>query len=250
MNWGINMKESKPKLVDMYDTIQEDMRVFADKIADVGEHFDNSNTDKDEIVSLLSEFIKSDKRLTVCRTLTNERVIIGKYGLEKISYGCKRGNRIQDISAIVNLLQEYSQDFNRIKDEILIKRIECFLNAIKHIGKFTDAYKKLVGLNSGVSVGKNVFIVESGYRGEYNKIRVLIDKAKVVDGKLVLIENDTNEYNLNTFNLNDWLAIEQVKDDIIPKFDNLEIKKYKEEFDSVVADIKNEMAPITMLESC
>ena len=243
----------KRPLFDNYDEIRKEQVRMSKRLEETAEIFEDTKTGKDDLIKLLSGFIKcTGGEITVCRTDDNGRVLVNQSGVALIKYRHKSPNLIRKIDEIIDLLKVYWLDFNAIKDDEVIKRIECFLVAVKKLPQLADAYAKFTSIKQQVGLQKKVKVIGANYGGDdYQMESHTIQKILFHEDHIELdFKDDTQDF--NPLKLEDWFTIEQFKEIVFESFVTLEtdLKASMGAMKKAISDIKKDLAPITMLENC
>lgn len=204
------------------------------------------------MVNLLSGFIKcTGGEITVCRTNDNSRILVMQDGIGIAKYRHRRPSRITKIDEIIDCLKDNWLDFNAIRDDEVIKRIECFLIAVKRLPQFADAYAKFSNIRQKIDLSRKVKVIggEDSDDVEYEEKTIKAIEFQEKRIRLVDVTGYDNE-DLNPMSLKDWFILEQVKEIIFESFDHLEanVKQSVLDMKKAMSDIKKDLAPILMLE--
>lgn len=241
-------------LVDQH----KEMRIEQDKMKDglekVYNLVSNASTDKDEVIELLSNFIKcTGDDVMVCRTTDNKRIVVANDGLMSFAFRGKRPEKVTKISEIMVLLKEHWIDFNAIRDDEVIKRIECFLKAVKKLPDLSIAFEKFQKLKGNIQINKEIKFYDSDGYGDdedFDMKKKKVENIVFHENYLEFISTSDN-FDLYPDNLNHWFAIEQVKDVVFKRFESLEknLDESVAEVNKHIELVKDDLAPILMLES-
>lgn len=244
------MKDIERPLFDNYDDIRKEQDLMKQRLSECVEVFQNTKSGKDEILKLLSSFIKcTGDEITVCRTQDNSRILVTPQGIGVCRYRHKSPDYVRKINDILDILKENWLDFNAVKDDEVIKRIECFLIAVKRLPQLSDAYKRFSNVKQVLSIKKKIKVLGDEY-SDYKMQEKTLQKIAFQSRGLRFEYGDGDYEELNPLKLGNWYVLEQVKEVIFESFDRLEsdIKESLQDMKKAISDIKKDLAPILMLE--